>query len=741
MTKQLQMNRRQFVVTTAAIGGGMALGVLPGGANALAAQIDTTPWVPTRPAGGTEITPWIVIGADDTIVIRVSQSEMGQQTFTSSALMVCEELECDWSKVKAEYVDVNRHWRENQVYQRMSTSASAHVRVAREYLQQAGASARERLKTVAAQQWNVPVAEVEAKESKLTHRASGRTLRYGEVAARAATVKMAQEPLIKMVGEFTRFGKSTKLLETPLRVNGSAVYSIDVKVPGMVHAAIKQSPVFLGKVKSFDFNAIKDRPGVIAAVDFGGGATEAGVAVVADHFWQAKSALEVLPIEWDEGPNGKTSSEQFFAAGHAALSQPGKVAVTRGNAAAALKSSKKVVEAIYEVPFLDHATMEPYGVTVQLTPDRADVWAGTQNAPPAAQDIANITKLPLDKVYMHTTFLGGGYGRRLQNDDVRQAVEIAQKVKRTVKVIWTREEVTRHGRYRPMRMAKFEAGLDDNGRMTAWLNRMVQWTQVAPAANNAGDVFGLHEVPYAVPNFLLDVHMLTNHVPNGSMIAVGRSQNDYFMEVFIDEVAYAAGRDPYRYRVETLMANPEFRQAGRWVKALHAVAKKANWGSPLPKGWGRGIAIADGRRFFPTNQNITICAVVATVEVSKDGALKIHNYDVVFDTGASLINTNATDQQIHNQIVTGTQVATDLEITIRNGRAVQGNFDDYPMMRIADMPNIKIDYISTTADEWIGGVGQEAVTLPAPAVTNAIFAATGKRIRSLPIRNHDLSWS
>ena len=737
MTDTLDMDRRQFVVSTAVVGGGMALGLAPP-RNALAAAINAAPWTVNAPAGAAELNQWILIGADDTIVIRVAQSEMGQGTMTSWSLMICEELECDWAKVRPEYASVNRHFRENKAYDRMSTSSSSSVRVSREGLQRAGASARERLKTAAAQQWNVPVAEIDAKDSVLTHRPSGRKLRYGEVAAKAAVVKLEKEPAIK-TGNFTRYNKPTPLLETALRVNGSAIYSIDVQVPGMVHAAIKQSPVFQGKVKSFDFNAIKDRPGVIAAVDFGGDRTiEAGVAVVAETFWQAKTALDILPIQWDEGANGQASSEQFFKMAHAALAEPGREITKKGDALAAMKSAARVIEAIYEAPYIDHATMEPYSVTAQIAADRADVWAGSQGPEEAAQAIAGLTKLPLDKVHVHLTFLGGGFGRRLANDDVRQAVEIAQKVKRTVKVTWTREEVMRHGRYRPMRVAKFQAGFGADGNPIAYHNRIIGIGQTIPAATNDQDVRGLHELPYNIPNILVDLHQKTTHVPSGSFVSVGRSQNDFFLESFIDEMAHAVGKDPYRYRVDLIAANPAFKQGKRWIQTLNALAEKVGWGKPLPRGMGRGIAIADSRR--PTREEVGIVAVAATVSVTNDGALKVEQLDVGFDVGAALVNPNVVDQQLHMQMVTATQVALSQELTIRNGRVVEGNFDDYPMMRIVDMPRVNVHFVKTT-DEWIVGVGEEAIGMTAPAIANAVFAATGKRMRSMPFKHHDLSWT
>lgn len=735
------MDRREFIVTTLTVGGGFALALAFPRSHAEAAvnaaKIPDKPWESLVGAGDTEINPWLVVAPDDTVTIRVAQSEMGQQTFTSWSKMICEELECDWSKVRAEYALVNRHFRENKVYRRMATNASGAVRISREYLQQAGASARERLMAAAAGEWSVPRSELTVKDGVITHTGTGRKLRYGQVAQKAAAIKLPEEPKIKTPDQFTLMNKPTQLLETPLRVDGSVTYGMDVRLPGMLYAAAKASPVFLGKVKKYDATAVKNRPGVHSVVQFGGPDIEAGVAVVADSYWHAKTALDQLAIEWDEGAHGEDTSEEFFQMAHAALDEPGaQVVVKKGDPEAALKGAAKVVEAVYDLPYLEHAFMEPMSCTAQVTPDRVDVWVGTQRPEEALTDAAKITGIPQDNVYIHNCFIGGGFGRRNYNDDVRQAVSIAKQVDRPVHVIWSREETTRHGYYRPMRVARFRAGLGPDGMPVAWINRVIGIDQ-NPPADTAQTVRGLHQVPYAVANQLFDYHLRQTHVPTGVWTSVGRSQNEFYLESFMDELAHAAGKDPYQYRRALLEGNPDFPHAKAWVKVMDTVAEKSGWGRKLPEGTGMGIAIGDARR--PGVKEITICTVVSTVSVSKKGEVRVERFDVGMDTGPFLVNPLAAERQIEMQMVMGLAAVLRQEITIQKGRTMQSNFHDYPLLRATEMPEIRIHFVRAT-DEPIVGIGEEALGWVAPSVCNAIFAVTGKRVRSLPLKNHNLSW-
>lgn len=763
MTAIRGMSRREFVVTTFAVGGGLALGLSfpknEAERAAVTVRLSGRPWESLAGKSDIEVGPWLMIAPDDTVTIRVGQSEMGQGVITSCAKMVAEELECDWSKVRAEYVSVNRHFRENKVYKRLTTTSSSSVRLGRPYLQQAGASARERLMAAAAQTWSVPRSDLTVKDGVITHTPTGRTLRYGQVARKAAAIQLRAEPKIKTPDQYTLMKKPTKLLDVPPKVDGSATYGIDVRVPGMLYAAAKASPVFKGKVKSYNADAVKNRPGVHSVVQFSGEEIEAGVAVVADSYWHAKTALDAMPIEWDEGTHGNDSSEEFFKSSRSALDDPGaKVVTKKGDPEAVLRNAPHVVEAIYEVPYLDHTVMEPFNCTAQVTPGRVDIWVGSQEPEGATMDASKITGQPMENIYLHNCFLGGGFGRRGNQDDVRQAVAIAKQLDgRPVKVIWSREETTQHGYYRPMRVSRFRAALAPDGMPAAWTTRVVGVdegvfaaklvaaegglanTRVARTDEPADEqlIRGLHKLPYFVPNQQFDYHLRKTHVPTGPWTSVGRSQNEFFLETFVDELAHAAGKDPYHYRRALLEANSEFPFAKSWIQVLDAVAEKSGWGKQLPAETGMGIAIGDSRRLSRTE--ITICAMVATVAISQKGEVRLQRMNVAIDTGPFLVNPLAVERQVEMQIAMGLAAVLRQEITIEKGRVVQGNFDTYPLLRPTEMPEIEVQFIRAT-DDPIAGIGEEIIGWVAPAVCNAIFAVTGKRIRSLPLKKHDLSW-
>jgi isoquinoline 1-oxidoreductase beta subunit len=782
-----EMDRRSFLTSTAAVGGAMVLGFHLPATRAQAApiaRIAGAPWY--RDAMVPEINAWLTIAPDDTVTIRVAQTEMGTGVFTSCPMMVAEELQCDWSKVRAEYASVRRSfiepapewtlpvpggndpWKRDGagetvnlgpgtptkgVYRRMNTNNSGSVRESRYYLQLAGAEARERLLLAAAEMWGVPTSELVAKNSIITHAASGRRTTYGAVAARAAQITLPDPSKIKIKGpdQFTLMGTEQKNLDVPLKVTGKAIYGIDVELPGMLYAAAKACPVFGGTVKSYDFNAIRNRPGVHSAVAFGGkGYVSGGVAVVADTWWRAKTALDLMPIEWDVGPNGHRNTEDILQAYQEALNRPGTVVIEEGGSYQAAKSkAAKVVEATYTVPYLAHARMEPGNATAAVTPGRVDLWTGDQAPDRAILRAADEAGVTPDKVFVHSTFLGGGFGDGGGSDQVRQAVAVAKTLNgRPVKLLWSREEDMRlGGKYRPMGIGRFEAALDADGWPIAinmhnistpydrFLTPVGTYKNLVPEQT----VVGLHKLAYHIPTRYLEAHRLDNHIPVGYRRAVGFGVNKFYLESFIDELAYAAGKDCYEYRRELVARNTEFPYRDDWLLALDTVAKTSGWGTPLPEGWARGIAIED--RGHPTRKGIALCAEVVTVSISKSGQLRLERVDVAFDEGYGFVNPLSVRKQIEGQIAWALSDVMWQELTVKDGRIVEGNFDEYQVARMADYPpQVNIQFLKTN-NKWIAGVAEEAIAQIAPAMAQAAFKITGKRIRSLPIGDQDLRWA
>jgi isoquinoline 1-oxidoreductase subunit beta len=727
MTFDHQINRRQFLLTTAAVGGGFVLGFFLPPHRAEAATIAQQPWTPPD-GGGHEVNAWLVIGSDDTVTIRVAQSEMGEGVFTSMPMLVAEELECDWTKVRAEYASANRSLRENRVYQRMATNGSGAVRRSREYLQQAGASARARLIAAAAQQWGVPASECRAENGTIIHLASGRKINYGAIAAAAASVRLDAEPAIKTPDQFKLLGKSQQRLDVPLKVNGTATYGLDVRLPDMLYASVMTCPVFGGILTRYDFDVIKSMPGVRAAVELPN-----GIAVVADSFWRAKTALEVMPVEWDFGAHASASSDAFQKTFREALDKPGAVANEKGDALAVIKAAAKVVEADYQVPYLAHATMEPMNCTAQVTPQRVDVWVGTQNPEAVLAAAAEITGVAPEHVYVHNCFLGGGFGRRGNTDHVRQAVTVAKALGgQPVKLIWTREEDIRHDWYRPMAALRFRAALDANGLPTAYFNRSVTHSILSGIRSDEvkdgidrTSVEGLANIPYGFPQYRIE-HLIHNtHVPVWFWRSVGASQNGFAVEGFIDELAYAAGKDPVELRRQLLKGHSD------WLHVLDTAAQKANWGKAMPPGTAQGMAIVESYG--------SIVAEVAEVSVSKRGEVRVERVVCAVDCG-HVVNPLTVAEQMESSVVWGLTAALYGQITIEQGRVVEGNFDDYQMLRLDATPEVETHLALTGGKKW-GGIGEPGVPPIAPSVCNAIFKITGKRIRSLPLRNHDLRWT
>ncbi len=745
MTNRLAMNRRSFVTTVAVLGGGMAISVR----SAIAAdELSPKPWLTALTLDASEVNAWVMIQPDNTVVFRFHRAEMGQGAVTSMPLILCEELECDWSKVKVEFAEAHRNVTQNRIYGEMRSVGSQGIRTQREPLQKAGAEARERLKQAAATEWKVPVTEVEAKNSMLRHAASNRTMTFGQIASKAALVKLDKEPAIKTPDQFNLIGKGTvKRFDTPLKVNGSAVFAADIRIPGMVYAAVKASPAHRGKLKSFDANALKDRPGIIAVVALGKddrakrpedrSRLREAVAVVADTWWNAKTALDIMPVEWDDSEVAKFDTESIYKTALDALDKPGVKEVRKvGDAAAAMRTAAKTVSAKYLVPYLDHATMEPLAATVHLQQDRVDVWAGSQDAENALRVAAEELAIAPAKVYFHETFLGGGFGRRSIGDEVRQAVAIARlaKLDRPVHLQWTREETTRQGIYRPMHAAKFEVGLGADGKPVAWMARVASDALNARANPVAFQQTGidypgnLSTPPYAVPTVLADY----TYTPSNLHLGHWRAPSGWSVQVlegFMDEVAEAAGKDPVAYRRELLVGN---RDPG-YLKCLDEVVKMSGWGTKTyPKGTAQGFAIGEAAG--------TICANVVTLSVAQDGSVKLLKVDTAFDSG-NIINRADIEAQVQGQVVMGYTATMYGELNVRRGRIVEGNFDDYQMMRIDEMPDTAISFGALTGGSKWGGIGEASIPMIPPAVTNAVARATGKRIRTLPLKNHDLSWS
>ena len=668
---------------------------------------------------------WLQVGTDGNVTLTIDKSEMGEGNHTALAMLIAEELDADWTKVKIGPVPDNpARWS-----RRMSTGGSTSVRTSWDILRKAGATARTMLVAAAAQTWGAEPAACSTDNGVVSHAGTTHRLTYGELATKAASIPVPENPPLKDPKDFRLLGKRTHRLDTPSKVNGTAQFGIDVRVPRMLIASVERSPVFGGRVKSFDATRTKAMPGVRHVVQLestpwtGTGAwgvgTESGVAVVADTYWQAVEGRRALQITWDEGANATLGDIPGKLASLA--NQAGVSARKDGDAAAALAGAAKQIDAVYTVPFLHHATMEPMNCTAHVRADGCDVWAPTQNQTRAQQVAAEAAGLPIDKVRIHTTLLGGGFGRRLESDFVAEAVRISRAVKAPTKVIWSREDDTKHGFYRPATYNRLVAGLDAQNKPLAWTHHIVAppiLLKYGPLQNGIDRTLidGAADMPYGISNVFVDQVAADLPVPLGFWRSVGASQNAFVVECFMDEVAAAAGRDPYEFRRELLQAKP------RHLRTLELAATKAGWGTPLPPGRGRGIAIAE---WEPTT-----CAEVAEVSVASDGTVRVHRVVCAVDCG-QVVNPDTLEAQMQGGVVFGLSAALYGEITIENGRVKQGNFTDYPVLRIPEMPVVEVYTVPST--DALGGIGEPSVPPTAPAVCNAIFAVTGRRIRSLPI--------
>jgi isoquinoline 1-oxidoreductase beta subunit len=720
MTQVIRTDRRDFLIKSAALTGGLVLGVrLPEFAQA---AINTPQ--------GPELTHWIVIQPDDTVIIRIARSELGQGSFTGLAMLAAEELECNWSNVRAEYADVNEHVRRDRIFGSMSTGGSRGIRDSQEYVRKGGAAAREMLVAAAARQWGVPVSECSVSNGVISHEDGHRKTTFGKVAAAAAEMDVPKEPKLKDPKEWKLIGTSPPRFDIPDKTTGKQIYAADVRLPGLLHASIAQCPVFGGKVKSFDDSKAKSMRGVKKVMR-----GDDWVAVVADNWWRANQALKQVAIEWDVGENGNVSSEsimQFLRGGIEAKDVP--VARKDGDAEQALAKGAKVIEAEYYAPYVNHATMEPQTATALVKDGRVEVWVGTQNGETSIAAASEAAGVPLEQVFVHKMHAGGGFGRRGPHQEyTKQAVWIAQSMPGTpVRLQWSREEDIQQGRYRPVALVKLRAALDEQGNWTAWHVRQADQSiliTVRPAdIKNGVDPVNTRcfsDNPYGVANFTDEYAMRNTHVPPGFWRAVAHTHNPVFRECFIDELAHAAGTDPYEFR------RPYLQKKVKDLGVLDAVAKAVGWGTPAPKGVHRGIAVVDSYGSF----------TAAAVEISvKDGsAIDVKRVIVAVDSGY-VVHRDAVKAQIEGGVLWGLGSAMHEEITIKDGRVQQNNFSDYPLLKLAEAPG-KIEAIIMPTGGFWGGVGEPPIGAVVPALCNAIFAATGKRVRSLPLKNHGFSYA
>ena len=720
-------SRRRFLGTSAAAVGGLVVGFhIPFVGEAAAQGVAEGTTIP-------EVNAWVVVRPDDTVVIRIARSEMGQGTLTGLAQLVAEELECNWAKVITEYPTPGQNLARNRAWGNFSTGGSRGIRESQDYVRKGGATARIMLVQAAADEWKVPASECRAANSVITHTPSGRTTTYGKVAAAAAKLTPPASVTLKDPKDWKLAGKRLARLDTVDKTTGAQIYGSDLKLPGMLNAAIKDCPVFGGKIKSFDAAAIEKRPGIKKVVQVG----DSAVAVIADTWWRAKSALDVLPIEWDNGPNAQVSSASIAQVLKAGLdAQDAVVGNENGDARKAIASAARKVEAVYSYPFQNHATMETMNATAKWTPERCEVWTPTQNGEAALAATSEAAGLPPAKCEVYKLLLGGGFGRRgAVHDWVRQAVAIAKEMPGTpIKLIWSREEDMLHGRYHPITQCKLTAGLDNKGNVTGLHMRISGQSIVAGIfPQNIKDgkdpvVFqGLNapgpeaSIGYSFPNLLVDHAMRNPHVPPGFWRGVNLNQNTIYLECFIDEVAHATKQDPLALRRKLMASHPKH------LAVLNAVAERVGWSKPAPKGVFRGLAQTMGFGSY--------VAACAEVSVSKDGALKIHRIVAATDPGYA-VNPQQIEAQVEGSFVYGLSAALYGECTVKDGHMEQANFDTYRVLRMDEMP--KVETITMPSGGFWGGVGEPTIAVAAPAVLNAIFAATGKRIRDLPLKNHSL---
>ena len=716
-----KISRRSFIVTSAAVGGGLAIGINPFGGGAVVRAADGSP----------EIGAWVVIRPDDTVVVRIARSEMGQGSLTGLAQMVAEELECDWNKVTWEYPTPGTNVARKRIWGDYGTGGSRGIRTSHDYVRKGGAAARIMLIQAAADEWKVPASECAVSNGVVTHKASGKKTTYGKLAEAAAKLEVPKDVPLKDPKDWTIIGKPLKRLDTADKLTGKQIYGADLKLPGMLNAAIKDSPVFGGKVKSLDSAKAEAMPGVKKIVRV----RDSAVAVVADTWWHAKTALDALKIEWDGGDNAKVSSASIDAILKAGLDATETFVHNKsGDSKAAIAGAARKIEAVYDYPFLNHAPMEPMNATALYTPERCKVWVGTQNGEAALAATAEASGLPVSNCDVEKLLLGGGFGRRGFTDYVSQAVLIAKEMPGTpVKLLWSREEDMAQGRYHPIMKAKLTGGLDANGNLAGLEIRLSGQSILASARPQALDKgkdpftfqgywpTGEHSIGYGIANLTVDHAMRNTHVPPGFWRGVNINQNAIFLECFMDELALAAGQDALEFRRKLMADHPKS------LAVLNAVAEKGGWGSKAPAGRYRGLA--HFRAFG------SYVAALAEISVKDGNKVKVHKIVAATDTGYA-VNPAQIERQIAGSFVYGLSAVFNQECTVKDGAIVQSNFHDFNSMRIAQMPRVE-SIVMPSGGFW-GGVGEPTICVAAPAVLNAYAAATGRRIRSFPLKNHDI---
>ncbi|OGT70258.1 MAG: hypothetical protein A3H44_01015 [Gammaproteobacteria bacterium RIFCSPLOWO2_02_FULL_57_10] len=724
----MKMNRRRFLLGTTVIGGGLLIG-----------------YATTRPSKHAQananlatdeqsfLTTWLRIDPDNTVTVIVPHSEMGQGVLTSLPMMAADEMDADWSKVRVEQAPATDLFANGvlikgfavsmgvsvprfldglidtaaQIMNIQITGGSSSVRFTGENgMRVAGAAAREMLIKTAAARWEVPESELTARLSHVHHEATGRSFTYGDLVTDAARFEPSPTPVLKDPSAFTLMGKSIPRIDIPAKVDGSAAYGIDARLPGMLYAAVKTSPVFGNKLVSVNSDAVMQRRGVVRVVEL-----EDAVAVVADNYWRAKEALAALDIRFEETANDQVSTQSIYAQYDTALQGELEEDVEEGDTPAALASAAQVIEATYRVPYLAHAAMEPMNCTVHFHDGKCDVWTGTQDNLGIRGRVASVAEMDENDVTLHPFYLGGGFGRRLPNvtNTIDQATRIAQQFDVPVKTIWSREEDIQQDYYRPAVTSKFRAGFDANNRLIAWENHYIGRNEPAEAAHT----------PYSIENKSIAFAESETHVPFGAWRSVAHSQHTFFLESFVDELAHRSGQNPYQFRLDMLADKP------RHAAVLRAAAERAGWERNLPEGHAQGIALQESFG--------SIVAQVAEVSITPDGQVRVHRVTCAVDCGRA-INPDTVASQAESGVIFGLTAALFGEITIEQGRVVQSNFTDYEMLRLADSP--EIDVVTIKSGAALGGLGEPATPPVAAAVANAVYILTGQRVRELPLKNY-----